>query len=862
MHENSQTKPTITQIRGLSETEAQARRAQKRDERGFLRAGPTFLQILRKNVFTIFNLDLVGLVSLQLFFGQPLSAFLSFLVLALSILIGVFQERWAWNRIELLAQTTKGNATVIRDGEVKVIDLRAVVSGDVLVAGFGDQILADGVILSQDHFEVDESLITESTQPVAKGVGDQVHTGSICVAGRAAYQVEDFAVPELADQLFEQSTHIHPENFSPLQQLIDRLLRLLLLIVAFFSAILILDYFLDTTTLVDRSSLAGMIFVLAPSGLFFMIVVTYAVGAARIADKGALVPNISSIESLAQASVLCLGRLGALTRERLHIEELGAYSKEQGPNIEYLQRILGDYARSISQDHLAYQILREEFPGQARQIFDQAAFISAFGWSGIAFDDDELRGTFLLGDPKILQPYILTDDLAGPSNSERTTSASALSRLGRKARDLIARTRRVTGEQISKYILLQTSRVLVLAFRSDVIALHDQYGTPQIPGGLTPMCFLRLSEEMSQESINTLDVFIDSGVKLKLLSTEDPKEVLDLAKRAGISSGDNGSPSVVSGYDLGVMDEDQFDQAISAGIVFGHLTPELKGKVVNKLRGFGHHVAMVGDNIQDMFAMRNADLGISMRIENYALRNVSDILLLDNSLAALPKVFQEGQMLVNGLVNALKVYLTRILYFVIFVISIGLLGLGFPYTGKLAAAIGLVTVDLPAIILAISSRPGVLPKGGLSRKLLHFVLPAGLITSLFGFLVYLYYFATTNDIFYSQLALTYTLIGCGSMIVLFADPPFKLLAVAEKYRGNYWPAIIQVVLVALFFVLAQTELGFVLLDIQPLPRLIDYLIVAGGVTLWTGVLWSIWRYRILDRFLNLDSDRDESGGYD
>lgn len=854
MRENWQTNPSLSQIQGLSEDEAENIRRQKDADKGLLHAGPTFLQILRKNIFTIFNLDLVGLVSLQLFFGQPLSAFLSFLVLMLSILISVFQERWAWNRIELLAQTTGGKATVIRGGKIKEIDLKAVVSGDVVVAGFGDQILADGIILSQDHFEVYESLVTESTQSVAKEVGSRVYAGNICVAGRAAYQVEEVAIPELADQLFEQSTHIYPENFSPLQKLIDRLLRVLLVIVAIFSAILVFDYFLDTTSLVNRSSLAGMIFVLAPSGLFFMIVVTYAVGAARIADKGALVPIVSSIESLAQASVLCLGRLGTLTQSRLHIEEIVSNSDQQGSTREVLQLILGDYAHSISSQHSAFQVLRNEFQGQKRHIYDEAALMSAYGWSGIAFDDDELSGTLLLGDPKLLEPYILTADESSPTISQIKTSASFLSRLGSRTRDIFTRTTRVTGDRISKYILLQTSRVLVLAYRDDVVSLHDQYGTPHIPGGLIPLCFLRLSEDVSQESVGMLDKFIDAGVELKLLSTEDPTQVLDLAEQVGLVSNDNRSKNVVSGHDMAAMDGDQFERTVFAGRVFSHLTPEIKGKIVDTLRASGNYVAMVGDDLSDLFAMRNADLGISMRIDNYSLRNLSHILLLDNSLAALAKVFTEGQMLVNGLVNALKIYLTRIMYFVIFVIAIGLLGLGFPYTGKMAALIGLVTVDIPAIVLALSTRPGVLSEGDLRRKLVLFVFPAGLLTSLFGFLIYLYFYFSTNNVFYSQLVLTYTLIGCGALIVLFSDPPLKIFAVAEKYRGNNWSAIVELVLVALFFILARTNIGKELFDIQPLSRTVDYLVIVGVLILWFLALWSTWRYRLLERFLPHGSD--------
>ena len=216
------------------------------------------------------------------------------------------------------------------------------------------------------------------------------------------------------------------------------------------------------------------------------------------------------------------------------------------------------------------------------------------------------------------------------------------------------------------------------------------------------------------------------------------------------------------------------------------------------------------------------------------------------------KLFKEGQGVVNGLLDALKIYMTRIVYFLFLVLSIGLLGIGFPYTGKLAAAIGFVTVDLPAIAITVTARSGAQPKGKLSHHLLDFVVPAGILTGFAGFLVYLYFYTSTKDILYSQLALTYTLIGCGALTVLFVQPPIRAFAVINQYRGNPWPAIVQIILVTIFFVLSFTELGNSLFDISPLASWVDYLIIGIVVFIWALILRSIWNNRIIRRYLDLE----------
>ena len=839
----------VTEFQGLSESEVQTRQALQGESLDFYWRGPSFRQILNKNLFTIFNLDLVGLVSLQLFFGKPLDALISFLILSAAILIGVVQEVWAWNRLELFTLTTSPKANVIREGEIREVDPRRIVRGDLLLVGFGDQIFADGEILESDNFEVDQSVISDDMDILSKQTGNQVQAGSFCVNGRAIYRADQAGLVKIDQQLSAQTQAIHPMVYSPLQKLINRLLRMLLLIVAYFSFILILDYLLDSIELINRSSLAGMIFIMAPSSLFFMIIVAYTMGAVRIADRGAIIPMTQSIEYLAQISVLCFSKIGSLTTTRLHIDKLEG---DPHPTDQNIQRILGNFARSISSNHIDYQIIQDEFPGEKMMTLEEAPFISAYGWSGVVFNDRDLQGTYILGDPKLLQAYLLDNTKYKSVISPPATSDAGITRMSRRARRLLDRSKRATQERINKLIFSQRTRVLLFAYRPDNVVLHDQDGLPRVPDNLIPLGFLRLSEETRSESLETLEVFADAGVKLKLLSIEEPHLVLDFAEQTGMIRGENAENKVISGHDLAAMDRAQFRSTVVQGEIFGNLTPELKQEIIQTLRSLGEKVAMVGESFHDLIAMRSADLGITMHREKSAIQGVADIHLLDNSLVTLFKLFQEGQSVVNGLLDALKLYLARIIYVVVLIISIGLLGLGFPYTGKLATIIGLVTVDIPAIVVAVTARPGIQPRGGLSRQLFIFAIPAGLLTGLAGFVVYLFFFSTTQDIFYAQLTLTYTLIGCGALLILFVEPPFQVFAVVNEFRGNRWPAIIEIVLVLIFLIFTFTDIGKRLFDIQPLQNPLDYFLVGAVILLWGLILRFTWRHRFFERYMHME----------
>jgi magnesium-transporting ATPase (P-type) len=392
---------------GLTEAEAAARRIEGQDNTLLFKPPRTKQQIWHSNLYNIFNLSLVGMAMVQLLLGRPLDALISMGVMALNIGLNVGQEMLARRKLGDIERAARAQATVIREGEARSIDPAGLVQGDILIAGPGDYILVDGLVVGEGQITIDESMLTGKTEQQMKRAGDAVYAGSFCARGRAAYEAHQVGSQRLIVALTDK-TQPAKETLTPLERLIDRVLRFLLVFVALFTIIALLVFFrLDGLIPVEMvMSATSVIFNIAPASLFFMIFVTYATATADLGKLGALVHRARSVESLAETTVLCFAQAGILTG--LHVEvEMLAPPKNQEPLSETrLRQILGDYARTSSATNLLIRAMINSFPGDRRPFQDQASLLSVQGWSAITFDQPDLRGTYVLGDPEILESYL------------------------------------------------------------------------------------------------------------------------------------------------------------------------------------------------------------------------------------------------------------------------------------------------------------------------------------------------------------------------------------------------------------------------------------------------------------------------
>jgi len=369
-------------LNGLTEAEAEARFEQGQDNA--IRRYPrrSRRQIIRENTLTIFNLNLVGLVFVQSLLGRLWDVLATVGVLVANVGAAVFQEEFAGYQLRALQQRARPQATVIREGKARNIDSSQIVLGDVLACGSGDQIMADGVVVGKGQMEVDESLFSGNSSPLPKRPGDPVYAGSICIGGRAAYRVEKVGDDRfIAKHL--QGAGAGGEEFTPIERIMDKIMRYLLVIMMLLAALLLMRYYrFEAVAFADEYIDAfSVIFNLAPAGLFFMVVLTYVAATADLGRIGALVHRSRSVESLAQVDVIAFAKAGILTGTEVEIEPIAAAEDAPPFSEARIRQILGDYARSISLNNLTIQTMAAAFPGTRRMAREEAAFMSLYGWS-------------------------------------------------------------------------------------------------------------------------------------------------------------------------------------------------------------------------------------------------------------------------------------------------------------------------------------------------------------------------------------------------------------------------------------------------------------------------------------------------
>lgn len=439
-------------VQGLSQAEAEARRVEGQSNDIQLEPPRSSSDIWRENTFSIFNLNLVGLAVAVWVFGKPFDALVTVGVLILNIGLNVGQELLAKRRLDKLLVLTRPKGAVIREGKLRFVDPDEIVVGDALVVGPGDYLLVDGEVLGDGQITVDESLLTGEAATLAKRAGDTVYAGSYCLAGRAAYEAKKIGAERLVATLASGAKGA-TRQLTELQRLMDLILRVLLALVAAFSIIVLAEYYLFRSAILDEAYLnvLSIVFGIAPAGLFFGVVVGYAIGARDMARKGALIHRSQSVESLAYVDVLCFGTTGTLTGTEVHLDYIDPPPDREGLAEDRIQRILADYVYSTAATSSPIiRSLSDAMAGNRRPVLDEAPFLSLHGWSAIGFDDVDLQGTYVLGDPETVRQNLVVD-IAPPqaeaepkSEAEGTPKPSIWKRFWNRAGGLLGRSDQVS----------------------------------------------------------------------------------------------------------------------------------------------------------------------------------------------------------------------------------------------------------------------------------------------------------------------------------------------------------------------------------------------------------------------------------
>jgi cation-transporting ATPase E len=834
-------------VQGLTQQEVRARQQRGETNAASFRSSRSYWDIIRANLFNFFNNILFAIGIALIALGQYNDAFTSVGQGVVNALIGTVQEINAKRKLDKIALLTRTMVRVLRDGHEQAIDPAELVKGDVVHVQAGDQIMVDGRLVGDGRLEMDESLLTGEPDLVLKQDGDTLLSGSFCVTGDAYYQAEKVGAESFANQLTETVRAFQAVK-TPLQQQITFAVRLVTFVVALMSGVILLQTVIENFPLIRIVQVSAVLSGQVPYGLFFMVALAYAVGAAGIAKRGALVQQTNAVESLSNVNVLCMDKTGTLTANRLlfhAVQPLGTVDEAT------LRLRLGTFARSASSSNTTSEALAAALPAEPQAPVDEIPFASARKWSALAFDGGARRGVYALGAVEMLAPFL-------PANAVAEDGVLA----------------RQVAEWSDRGL-----RVLLFASNPDAMSLQDAAGQPQLPP-LTPLGLVALADELRPQAKETIAAFANLGIQLKIISGDNPQTVAALAKQAGLPA----NLRLVSGPELAQLPPEVFDQVAAETTVFGRIAPEQKEQIVASLIRQGNYVAMMGDGVNDALSLKKAKLGIAMESGSNVTRNVADMVLLNDSFAALLPALTEGKRIVGGLSISLYLFLTRVVTSMLIIIAISMIGLGFPYEPS-QVALTLFTVGLPTLFLTWWARPET-PHPDLLRRLLRFVLPAAIVTMVFGVGIYTFFyefvlkgitsyhippdaaarweaytglkyqtdaeFGAAAATIVAQTALSTFVSFAAFGLILFLEPPFRFFTGWTTVSPDKRPALLALALAIIYVIVLVTPITANYFGlVTPGVRGPELRVMLVTLPLWFLILRTIWRAKLFDRLLTV-----------
>lgn len=643
--------------------------------------------ILRANILTPFNALLGGLLAVILVVGQIQDALFG-LVLVANALVGIIQELRAKRSLDRLALLSAPKASILREGQLVQHSIENVVIDDVLELQPGDQVVVDGAVVTSSELEIDESLLTGESDPVAKRGGDEVLSGSFVAAGSGFYRATRVGAKAYARALADEARRFTLSR-SELRVGINRVIKLIGWAMLPTAGLLFYSQTqaLTGTAAALRGTVAGVV-AMVPEGLVLLTSVAFALGVIRLGRQNALVQELPAVETLARVDVICLDKTGTITHGDLSVT---GFHTLTGDGDGEDRAALAALASADTSPNSTLLAVRASFPAQdGWKVSDSVAFSSARKWSGATF---EARGSWVLGAPDVLL-----------SRSKPAVENEAL-------------LRQVDQETASG------NRVLLLATSPEILK------SDLIPA-IVPRALIVLSDRVREEAHDTLRYFHEQGVQVKIISGDHPRTVAIVAGRAGV----HGADKAMDARNL-TGDEGEMTAALDHHAVFGRVTPQQKRLMIRALQHSGHVVAMTGDGVNDVLALKDADIGIAMGSGASASRAVAKLLLLDGSFAVLPKVVDEGRRVINNVERVANLFLTKTVYSMLLALGTGLLALPFPFLPRHLTLVGSLTIGIPGFFLALAPNHE-LAHSGFVKRILRFAIPAGVLGAAATFLAY------------------------------------------------------------------------------------------------------------------------------
>ncbi|MFD3516604.1 HAD-IC family P-type ATPase [Streptomyces sp. NPDC058657] len=674
--------------RGLTAAEVAERIARGEVNDVPVRSSRSTAEIVRGNVFTRFNAIIGVLWAIMLVVAPIQDSLFGFVIIA-NTGIGIIQELRAKKTLDGLAVIGEAKPTVRRDGVAAEISTSQIVLGDVIELGPGDKVVVDGEVAEADNLEVDESLLTGEADPVLKKPGDVMMSGSFVVAGGGAFTATKVGREAYAAQLAEEAsrfTLVHSE----LRSGISTILKYVTWMMVPTALGLILSQLVakDNAFKDSIARTIGGIVPMIPEGLVLLTSVAFAIGVIRLGRKQCLVQELPAIEGLARVDVVCLDKTGTLTEGGMDVTELRPLG---GADESYVRQVLGALGESDPRPNASLQAIKDKYPDDAEwRVLESLPFSSARKYSGASFSDGTgENSTWLLGAPDVLLPH-------GDPALEEIDELNA-----------------------------QGLRVLLLARAA------GELDDPQVSAGARATALVVLEQRLRPDAGETLAYFADQGVAAKVISGDNAVSVGAVAGKLGMAGAENT-------IDARQLPTDQAEMAavLESNAVFGRVTPQQKRDMVAALQSRGHTVAMTGDGVNDVLALKDADIGVSMGSGSEATRAVAQIVLLNNSFATLPSVVAEGRRVIGNITRVATLFLTKTVYSVLLAILVVCSQVDYPFLPRHLTLLSTLTIGVPAFFLALAPNKE-RAKPHFVRRVMRYSIPSGVIAATATFSSYL-----------------------------------------------------------------------------------------------------------------------------
>jgi len=744
---------------GLSAAEVEQRRREGRTNDVPDAPVRTVGQIVRNNVLTPVNAIIGSMFVLIMVAGFPADALFAGVVVSNSV-IGIAQELKARRTLHRLAVLSAPRARVVRGGRTLQVGTSEVVADDILELQPGDQVVVDGEVVAARGLEIDESLLTGESDPVDKVPGDGVMSGSFVSAGAGWYRATAVGADSYAARLSEEARRFKLVG-SELKGGVNVVLRRLTWIIPLATALLLARLLAteDRWQEALRGTVAAAV-AMVPDGLVLLTSLAFITGVVALARRRALAKELASVELLARVDTLCLDKTGTITTGQIsfgHAEPLGPATGTEATEV-LAALASADPAPNATLAAIAAAVGERPAGWELRH---SVPFSSARKWAAAGFEG---RGTYHLGAPDVLLGR-------GEASDTARAKAAAASAGG--------------------------DRVLVVT-RSD---LPEPSGD-SLPEDREPVCLVHLGDTIRSDAPEIFAYFRDQGVDLKVISGDHPATVAAVARRAGITGGPDGD---AEGSDRGpgrqhlpafdardLPDQpDELADTLESTTVFGRVDPHQKRAMVHALQSRGRTVAMTGDGVNDVLALKDADMGIAMGTGSSASRAVAQLVLLDNRFATLPRVMAEGRRVINNIERVANLFITKAAYAVLLTLLIGLAGSPFPFLPRHLTLIGTFSVGVPGFFLALAPNHQLVRRGFLGR-VLRFSLPAGTAAGAVTFVLYeIVRRLDGMSLDEARTSATMTLLGIGLVILLLISRPLRpwKVGLAASMAASYGAAM-------------------------------------------------------------------------